>query len=149
MAAERVERDQPADGHAASLRRHLVQAANGLEAHDEVGRDEALFHHPEQVAAAAGNRGGAAGLACVADERQRVCQIARVGVGEGFHARAPRILSRVIGRSFMRVPVALKIAFATAAGAGSLLASPMLFAPNGPSPSSDSMKTTSISGASR
>ena len=49
----------------------------------------------------------------------------------------------------MRRPIALKIALPTAAGAGSLLASPMLFAPNGPRPSSDSMKMTSISGASR
>ena len=49
----------------------------------------------------------------------------------------------------MARPIALNTALATAAGAGTLLDSPMLLAPNGPRPSSDSMKMTSMSGASR
>ncbi len=84
---------------------------------------------PQQIAAAA--RDGsvlAAGLRLL-NQSERVRKIPRVGVGEGFHASAPMILSLVIGRSFMRLPIALKTALPTAATAGTLLDSPMLFAP--------------------
>ena len=90
---------------------------------------------PEQIAAAAGERRrcGRSLLRLLDERHARAARSRGVGVGEGFHAqRLPEILSRVIGRSFMRRPMALKIALATAAGAGTLLDSPMLFAPNGP-----------------
>ena len=61
-----------------------------------------------------------------------LAEVARVLIDQGFHAMPPTSLSRLMGKSFMRRPVALKIAFATAATAGILPASPMLFAPKGP-----------------
>src|SRR5262249_44854134 len=112
--------------------------------------------HPEQIAAATGDGHAATGVAALANQGDGLREIPRARVGKGFHDRAPvravsaaTSLSRVIGRSFIRTPVAFATALATAAGAGTLLDSPMLFAPNGPNPSSDSMKITSISGASR
>ena len=36
----------------------------------------------------------------------RVFEVTRIG-GEGFHASTPRILSRVIGKSLTRFPIAL------------------------------------------
>ena len=53
------------------------------------------------------------------------------------------------GSDVMRLPVALKMAFATAAGARMMPDSPMVFAPKGPYPSSTSRKCTSIVGTSR
>ena len=118
---------------AAHCRLHLIEALDRLQVDEHVGRDDAAPSQPEQIAAAAGKatppvRPGA----LAATSADRVLDVAGVGVGKGLHASAPRILSRVIGRSFMRRPIALKTALATAAGAGTLLDSPMLFAPNGP-----------------
>ena len=73
-----------------------------------------------------------AGRASPPARRSRGLALVKAFMPHPFAASAATILSRVIGRSFMRTPMALKTALATAAGAGTLLASPMLFAPNGP-----------------
>ena len=52
----------------------------------------------------------------------------------------------VIGSSRIRTPVAAWMAFATAAGPGTTGASPMPFAPNGPSGAGTSTITVSIGG---
>src|SRR4051812_2990932 len=151
-----IEGHQAADRQAACRRRpDLVEPFDRLQADEHVWRNQPLLHHPEQVAAAASDRDRSAGAVRLGDEGHRVRDVAWPGVGESLHARSPlparaaTIFSRVIGRSFMRTPIALNTALATAAGDGTLLDSPMLLAPKGPSPSSDSMKITSISGASR
>ena len=132
MAADRVERHQPAKRQAARRRRRLVEIPDRREPHDEVGCDDPILHHAEQIAAAAGKGDGAAAAPCVAGERDGLLEVAGVGVRQSFHASAPRILSRVIGRSFMRRPIALEIAFATAAGPRMIPDSPTVLAPNGP-----------------
>src|SRR5438093_13130136 len=149
MAADRIERCESADPQPATFGLDLIEALDRLQIHDRVRRDQTILHHPEHVAAAAHDRRSAAGLPRLLRERDRALQIRRVRVAEGFHASTSRILSRVIGRSLMRRPIALNTAFATAATAGTLLDSPMLFAPYGPYPSSESMKMTSIVGVSR
>src|SRR5207244_7306507 len=138
-----------ADIHAAIHRLHLIEPTDGLEVHEYIRRYDPLFDQTEQVASTADNRCRSTLLLRLLEEGDRVLEITSIGIGKSFHASAPRILSRVIGRSFIRRPIALKIALATAATAGTLLDSPMLFAPSGPFPSSLSMKMTSISGASR
>src|SRR5712691_2629067 len=132
MPAEGVERDKSADVHAAAGLRHLIQTLDGFQVHQHVRADDPLFHHPEQIAAAAGKRRRPPVASRLLRERHRLLKITSIGIDKGFHASAPRILSRVIGRSFIRRPIALKIALATAATAGTLLDSPMLFAPYGP-----------------
>src|SRR5262249_23749857 len=121
---------------------------------------QTILDEAQHVAAAAGERDRLVCVARTLRDGDGVAKLLREGVGKRPHATppfpapedretAPTILSRVIGRSLIRRPMALNTALATAAGAGTLLDSPMLFAPNGPSPSSDSMKMTSIGGASR
>src|SRR5579871_226149 len=112
--------------------------------HKHIGFDHMLFDHSEQVAATAGrNRIGFAELL------HRIFHIARIDVREAFHASTPRSLSREIGKSFTRFPIALKIAFATAAGDGMIVGSPNVLAPNGPYGSSVWIHSTSTSGVSR
>jgi acyl transferase domain-containing protein len=140
VAAERIERHEPADRHTTAGRGlHLIEPLDGLQADEDIRCDEPVLHHPEQIAAATGKGDALLVLTRPRDDGNGVRGIARVDVGEGFHARtsfacdsAATILSRVIGRSFIRTPIALATALATAAGAGTLLDSPMLFAPNGP-----------------
>ena len=67
-----------------------------------VRSDQIFFLHAEQVATAADSHHG--GLAKLFD---RVFEVTRIDVGEGFQASAPRILSRVIGKSLTRFPIAL------------------------------------------
>ena len=61
--------------------------------------------------------------------RNGLPQVPSIYVGKCLHASAPRILSRVIGKSFMRRPIALLTALAIAAGDKALPDSPTLFAP--------------------
>src|SRR6185436_10550396 len=136
------------DGEAAVRAAHLVEVLHRLERDDDVGADDALLDEPEQVAAAASVPGGTTIAAGAARERDGVLGVFGGLVGKCLHASAPRILSLVIGRSFIRRPIALKMALAIAAGDRMMPASPMLFAPYGPYPSSDSMNVTSIGGAS-
>ena len=129
IPAQCVERDQPADIHAAVRRPDLIETFDRFQVHENIGVDDTLFDEREQVATTANERCGASFLSRLLDESRGVLEITSVGIGKSFHASAPRILSRVIGRSFMRRPIALKIALATAATAGTLLDSPMLLAP--------------------
>jgi hypothetical protein len=68
--------------------------------------DQALFHHAEQVAAAA-HRILPTRFLQLPGELNRVFQVARIHIGKGLHASTPRILSRVIGKSRTRFPMAL------------------------------------------
>src|SRR5579864_8955309 len=149
MAAQRVKRDEAADVHAACRRRHLVESFNGLQIYKHIRLDNKFFHHSQKIAATTDKRCGLSILPCLLNSFYRLVESLRVGVGKGFHASAPKILSREIGKSFMRWPIALKMALPTPATAWTIPASPMHLAPKGPYPSSLSMKITSISGASR
>src|SRR6266566_4694435 len=95
MMAERVERDQTADFHAAALRSHLIQPLDSAQMDQRVRGDDAFLH-----------------------QLQHVANALRIGVTEGFHANTSRILSRVMGRCLRRLPMALKMALLTAATAG-------------------------------
>src|SRR6185295_11356866 len=106
------------------------------EIHQNIGRYDSLLDHAEEVAAAAVESGHFAFASGLLGQHHGVFRIAGICAGKGFHTRspetAPRMRLRVIGRSFMRRPIALKIALPTAATAGTLLDSPMLFDPNAP-----------------
>src|SRR5580704_10290823 len=149
MARESVEGDETADVNAACRRRHLIEPLNRLKVNKHVRLDDKVLHQGQKIAATADKRSGLSVLSRLLDKRNCLFEGPRVHVGEGFHARASKILSRVIGRSFMRRPMALKMELPTAANAWTIPASPMHLAPKGPYPSSLSMKITSISGASR
>src|ERR1700730_11128225 len=149
MAAESVEGDETADVNAACRRRHLIEPLNRLQVNKHVRLDDKVLYQCQKIAATADKRSDLSLLARLLDKQDCLFESLRVDVGEGFHARAPKILSRVIGRSFMRRPMALEMAWARAATAWTIPASPMHLAPKGPYPSSLSMKITSISGASR
>src|SRR5499427_3085913 len=150
MTAQIIERYQAADRHAAgAARRHLIKTFDRLEIDEHVRRHDPLFHERKQVASAADEGAVFAVFVRLLHQRDGLLEITGISIGKCFHASTPRILSRVIGRSFIRRPIALKTALATAATAGTLLDSPMLFAPYGPYPSSLSMNITSISGTSR
>ena len=114
----------------------LIESFDRFQIDQNVGRDEPLLHHARadrcrrRRATPCGPPAAPAGQASRRAARSRALALVKV-----FMRSRPQratILSRVIGRSFMRRPIALKIALATAADAGTLLDSPMLFAPNGP-----------------
>jgi len=132
----------------------LIDTFHGLEIDEDIRHagsrpvHDPLLHELQEIRPSGGERDGPAVLSSRLRERHRLIQGTRVLVCESFHASAPRILSRVMGRSFIRSPVALKIALATAGGAIMMPDSPTVFAPKGPRPSSVSMKVTSIFGAS-
>src|SRR5256885_1201727 len=85
----------------------------------------------------------------VAEEAYGLLQTARIDILKRFHASTPRILSRVMGRSRTRRPMAFATALPTAATVGMMVGSPNVLAPKGPYGSSVSIHSTSISGASR
>src|SRR4051812_27952153 len=100
--------------------------------HQDVGRNQALLDHPQQVAAAARDRHALPLLRGRLQLAQRFVEALRIQIRESFHASTPNTLSRVIGRLLMRRSVALKKAFATAPTAGIMVGSPSVSAPNGP-----------------
>ena len=133
MTADRIDRRCTADREAAALRGDLIEPLDPSQADNHVWRDQAILHHAEHVAAAAGHSDGLSRPVRLLHRGDGALHISRARVPERFHVRAPdRILSRVIGRSLMRRPSALNTALPTAATAGTLLDSPMLFAPYGP-----------------
>ena len=129
VPAQPVKSDQPTDGYSAAAGRQLVQPFDRLQADDHVRPDDALLHERQQIAAAPGKRGGLAALPRVGGPRNGLPKVPSIYVGKCLHASAPRILSRVIGKSFMRRPIALLTALAIAAGDKALPDSPTLFAP--------------------
>src|SRR4029077_17160745 len=149
MPADVVYRRVAADGEPVGRRGDLIGIAQTAQADDDVGFDDAFLDEAEQIAAAARERHGFSALVRVLGQLDGLLDVARIRVRKRFHASAPRILSRVIGKSFMRLPIALKIAFPTAPGDKIMPDSPMLFAPHGPWPSSFSMNVTSMGTASR
>ncbi len=107
IAAQRVERDQPADHHLPALLRHTIERADRFEIDQHVGRDQAFLDHPEKIAATADDRRTLPLLRGFLELAGGVLQIARIDVREGFHASTPKILSRVMGRLLTRRPIAL------------------------------------------
>src|ERR1700681_4520888 len=127
MAAESVESDKTADVYTACCSCHLVESFDRLQVNKHIRLDNKFFHEAEQIAATADKRRCLCILTRLLRERNCLLQSPRVRVGEGFHASAPKILSRVIGKSFMRRPIALKMALPTPATAWTIPASPMHF----------------------
>src|SRR5579872_12737 len=117
MAAKRVKCDESADVHAAWRRRHLIEPLDRLQVYKHIRLDDKFFHQSEKIAAPTDKRSSLTILPCLLNSFYRLIESLRVRVGEGLHAIAPKILSREIGRSFMRRPVALKTALPIAATA--------------------------------
>jgi hypothetical protein len=69
--------------------------------------DDTFLHKSKQIASAAGEQSLPPIALGLSGERYGILKVAGVGVGKGFHTSAPRILLRVMGRSFMRCPMAL------------------------------------------
>ena len=67
-----------------------------------VRSDQMFVHHADEVATAADSD-----RPWVAKVFDRVFEVTRIDVGEGCYASTPRILSRVIGKSLTRFPIAL------------------------------------------
>ena len=132
VPTESVECDQSTDPNTAPGRLNLVVPNHRLEAHHQVRFLDPLFDHAQQIASSAGVRRSGAGRAGHSRQGHRLTQRARVRVAQRLHVNASMILSRVIGRSFIRRPIALKMAFPTAAGASTIPDSPTYLAPNGP-----------------
>src|SRR5262249_54350308 len=132
VAAQRVEGDQYADLYLVSLHRHLVKAVDSFQVHEHVRRDQALLNPSQQIAPDANGRGAAPLVPRLVEQSDRLAEVPRTSVGKGFHASTPRIWSRVIARSLIRRPIALKMALATAATEGIMGGSPSALAPNGP-----------------
>src|SRR5579872_7210036 len=118
MMAQSIQRDQAADIDGYVRYGHLIQTLDRSQMNQNIGRDDPVLDHTQQIAAAAGDYCLAAIGSRLLGERHRLPEIARISIDQGFHANAPTSLSRRIGSSFMRCPVALKIALPTAATAG-------------------------------
>src|SRR5580700_7615368 len=117
MAAKSIECDETADVYAGRRRRHLIHSLDRFQVNQHVRLNNKFFHHSQKIAAAADQRRRQSIFSRLLREGNCLLQSLRVLVGEGFHAVAPRILSRVIGKSLMRRPMELKTALPTAATA--------------------------------
>src|ERR1051326_4383624 len=102
MLAERIQGDESADVGASASRRDLIQSLRGPEIHQDVGRNDAFLDHPEQIAAAAVERGYFAVPAGLPGEVRGMFGIAGVDTGERFQSSAFRIRPRVSRRCFIR-----------------------------------------------
>ena len=149
MAGQLGQGDQAADQGFRGGNRHRTGIAHGAQIDQDVGLVGPVFDLLQQIRPAAGEGERPARGGCRTGRGHGFGYRTRIDIGQRFHPIAPRILSRVMGSDVMRLPVALKMAFATAAGARMMPDSPMVFAPKGPYPSSTSRKCTSIVGTSR
>src|SRR5262249_45366486 len=102
MPAQGVQGDEATDVHTVICRLHLIETLYRFQIHKDIWPDDALFNEREQVASSSDECGCVPLLACLLGQRHRMLQITSIGIGKRFHASAPKILSRVIGRSFMR-----------------------------------------------
>src|SRR5215831_19473496 len=140
--------DQAADQGFRRGHRHRTGLEHGTQIDNDVGLVSPVFDLLQHIRTAAGEGERPATCGCCTGRCHGVGYGTRIDIGQGFHPIAPKILSRVMGSDVMRLPVALKMAFATAAGARMMPDSPTVFAPKGPYPSSTSIKCTSMWGTS-
>ena len=106
-----------ADVHAARCGRYLIHSFNRFQINQHIRLNDKFLHHAQKIAAAANDRRRLPIFSGLLGEGNGLLETSRILVGECFHASAPKILSRVIGKSFMRRPMALKTALPTAATA--------------------------------
>src|SRR5262245_48865457 len=149
MAGKFGQGDQATDQGFRGGHRHRTGIAHGAQIDNDVSLVGPVFDLLQDIRPATGESEGSACCCRRTGRGHGVGEGTRIDIGQRFHAIAPRILSRVMGSDVMRLPVALKMAFATAAGARIMPDSPTVFAPKGPYPSSTSIKLTSIWGTSR
>ena len=107
VPAQGIQCDLTTDGHTRRRLRHLVQIRHRLEIDDDVGLDNAVLHQLKHVGAATCEDGVLPRGARLLGAASRVLRRSGVRVRKSLHASAPRILSRVMGRSLMRRPIAL------------------------------------------
>src|SRR5262249_8757983 len=149
MAGKLGQGDESADQGFRGGHRHRTGIAYGAQIDNDVGLVGPVFDLLQQIRPAAGEGERPACRCCRTGRCHGFGYRTRIDIGQRFHPIAPSILSRLMGSDVMRLPVALKMAFATAAGARIMPDSPTVFAPKGPYPSSTSIKCTSIWGTSR
>ena len=132
MAGKIAQGDQAANQGFRGGHRYRTGIANGAQIDNDVGPVSAVFDLLQQIRTAAGEGECPARCGCLMGRCHGFGNGMRIDIGQCFHTIASRILSRVMGSDVMRLPVALKMALATAAGAGMMPDSPTVFAPKGP-----------------